>query len=79
MAIEMPNPLVEGESTLTSQVEGVQIHTPLTNNTKGPNRSTNNNTQIFQQVSLPKGLNLAKKKIWTRSGQLAFMKQTSFS
>ncbi len=79
MAIEMPNPLVEGESTLTSQVEGVQIRTPLTNNTKGPNRSTNNNTQIFQQVSLPKGLNLAKKKIWTRSGQLAFMKQTSFS
>jgi hypothetical protein len=79
VAIEMPNPLVEGESTLTSQVEGVQIRTPLTNNTKGPNRSTNNNTQIFQQVSLPKGLNLAKKKIWTRSGQLAFMKQTSFS
>ncbi len=79
MAIEMPNPLVEGESTLTSQVEGVQICTPLTNNTKGPNRSTNNNTQIFQQVSLPKGLNLAKKKTWTRSGQLSFMKQTSFS
>jgi len=79
VAIEMPNPLVEGESTLTSQVKGVQIRTPLTNNTKGPNRSTNNNTQIFQQVSLSKGLNLAKKKIWTRSGQLAFMKQTSFS
>jgi hypothetical protein len=38
----MLNPLVEGESTLTSQVEGAQICTPPTNNTKGSNRLTNN-------------------------------------
>lgn len=33
MAIETSNLLVEGESTLTSEVEGAQIFAPLTNNT----------------------------------------------
>ncbi len=33
MAIETSNLLVEGKSILTSQVKGVQISTPLANNT----------------------------------------------
>jgi hypothetical protein len=33
MTIETSNLLVEGESTLTSEVEGAQIFAPLTNNT----------------------------------------------
>jgi len=36
------NPLVEGKYISRFQVEGVQISTPHTNNTKGLNRSTNN-------------------------------------
>ncbi len=58
----MLNPLVEGESTFTSQVEGVQICTWPTNNTKGYNRFTNNDARIFQHVSLPKELNLTRKQ-----------------
>jgi len=44
VAIETPNPLVEGKYISRFQVEGVQISTPHTNNTKGLNRSTNNGT-----------------------------------
>jgi hypothetical protein len=44
----MLNPLEEGESVSTSQVERVQIYTLPTYNTKGPNRSTNNSTQTFR-------------------------------
>jgi hypothetical protein len=47
VAMEMSNPLVEGDFVLTSQVEGVRNFTPPTNNTKGPNRFTNNNIQTF--------------------------------
>ncbi len=64
----MLNPLVEGEYVLTSQVEWAQISTPHVKNTKGSNRSINNDIQTFQQVSLLDGLNLAKNKSWTRSG-----------
>jgi hypothetical protein len=43
-------------------VEGVQICTWPTNNTKGYNRFTNNDARIFQHVSLPKELNLTRKQ-----------------
>ncbi len=47
VAMEMPNPLVEGKFVSTSQVEGAWNFTPFTNNTKGLNISTNNNTWTF--------------------------------
>jgi hypothetical protein len=47
MAIKTSNPSVEGKSTSTFQVEGVQICTLPTNNIEGLNRSTNNNIQTF--------------------------------
>jgi hypothetical protein len=37
----MLNPSMEGEFALISQVEGVQICTPTTNNIEGLNRPTN--------------------------------------
>jgi hypothetical protein len=43
MAMETLNPSVKGEFVLTSQMEGAQNFTPLKNNTKYPNRYTNNN------------------------------------
>jgi hypothetical protein len=43
VAIEMSNPLMDGESILMSQVEGAQNFTPPTNNIEGSNISTNNN------------------------------------
>jgi len=55
------NPLVEGKYISRFQVEGVQISTPHTNNTKGLNRSTNNHAWTFQYVSLL-GLNSTKKQ-----------------
>ncbi len=61
VVMETLNLLMEREFTLTSQMEGVRTFTPLTNSTKGPSRSTNNNTRTFWQVSLPKGLNSTKK------------------
>jgi hypothetical protein len=48
MAIEMLNPSMEGELVSTSQVERAWNFTPLTNNTKAPKRSTNNNIKTFQ-------------------------------
>jgi hypothetical protein len=47
MAIKTSNPSVEGKSTSTFQVEGVQICTLPTNSIKGLNRSTNNKIQTF--------------------------------
>jgi hypothetical protein len=43
VAMETPNPLVDGESISMSQVEGAQNFTPLTNNITGFNISINNN------------------------------------
>jgi hypothetical protein len=62
VAMETPNPLVEREYVSTFQVGGAWNFTPPTNNTKGPNKSTNNDIQTFQQISLSKGLNSAKKQ-----------------
>jgi hypothetical protein len=45
--IETPNPLIERKYVLTSQMEGAQFSALLGNNTKGPYRSTNNDTQTF--------------------------------
>jgi len=42
VAMETLNPSVEGESTLTFQMEGTQNFIPLINNTKGPNQSCQN-------------------------------------
>jgi hypothetical protein len=39
IAIEMPNPSMEGEFVSTFQVKGAQISTLFANNTKGPNTS----------------------------------------
>jgi len=44
-----------------SNRRGLKFHPP-TNNTEGPNKSIDNNTWTFRQVSLPEGLNLAKKQ-----------------
>jgi hypothetical protein len=62
VAIATSNLLMEGKHASTSQVEGAWIFTPPINSTKGLNRFTNNNTQTFRHVSLPKGLNSAKKQ-----------------
>ncbi len=46
VAMEMLNPLMEGESISTFQVERARNFTPpppFKNNTNGPNKSTNNN------------------------------------
>jgi hypothetical protein len=43
MAMETLNPSMKGEFVSTSQVEGAHNFTPLKNNTKGLNKSTNNN------------------------------------
>jgi hypothetical protein len=43
MAMETLNLSMKGEFVLTFQMERAQNFTPLKNNTKGPNRSTNNN------------------------------------
>jgi hypothetical protein len=61
VALEIPNPLVEAEFTSMFQVEGAWNFTPPTNNTKGLNKSTNNNIRTFRQIALPKGLNSTKK------------------
>jgi hypothetical protein len=61
------------------QMERAQICTLLTNNKKGFNKSTNNNIQTFQHVSLPKGLNLAKKQDLDKKWDFFFMRQTSLS
>jgi hypothetical protein len=55
VAIETPITSMEGETTSTSQVEGAWIYIPPTNNIKGPNKSTNNPSRTFQQVSLQEG------------------------
>jgi hypothetical protein len=69
VAMETLNPSMEKTFASTSQVERAQLFTPPTNNIKGPNRSINNNIQTLWQVSLPEGLNSAKKqdldKKWT--------------
>jgi hypothetical protein len=62
VAMETSNLSMEGESISTSQVEGAWNFTPPTNNTEGLNISSNNDIQTFQQVSLPEGLNSAKKQ-----------------
>ncbi len=62
VAMETPNPLVDGESISMSQVEGAQNFTPLTNNITCFNISINNNIWTFQHVSLSKGLNSTKKQ-----------------
>jgi len=48
MAMETLNPSMKGEFVLTSQMEGAQNFTPFKNNTKDPNRYTNNNIWTFQ-------------------------------
>jgi hypothetical protein len=61
VAMEILNPWMEGEFPSTFQVERAPTFTPPTSNIKGPNSSTNNNTQTFRQVSLLEGLNSTKK------------------
>ncbi len=61
VAIEILNFLVEGKSTSIFQIEGAQICTSHTNNTKGFDRSRINDTQTFWQVSLQEGLHSIKK------------------
>jgi hypothetical protein len=43
MAMEMLNLSMKGKFVSTFQMERAKNFTPLKNNTKGPNRSTNNN------------------------------------
>jgi len=62
MAMEMPNPSMEGKFVSTSQMEGVQNFTHPTNSITGLNKFTNNDIQTFQHVSLPEGLNSTKKQ-----------------
>jgi hypothetical protein len=61
VAMETPNPSMEGKFVSTFQVEGAWNFIPCTNDIEGLNRSTNNNIQTFQQVSLFEGLNSTKK------------------
>jgi len=79
VTIETSNPLVARQCISTSKMKGVQICTPFINNIEGPNRSTNNNTQTFWQVSSLKGLNLARKQDLDKKWANFFMNQTSFS
>jgi hypothetical protein len=62
------------------QVEEAPTCIPLTNNTKGYNRSINNDilTLSIGFIALRDWIQL-RNKIWTRSGQFSFMKQISLS
>ncbi len=77
VAIETPITSMEGETTSTSQVEGAWIYIPPTNNIKGPNKSTNNPSRTFQQVSLQEGWNSTQKQALDKKWAFFFMKRTS--
>jgi hypothetical protein len=63
----------------TFQVEGAWICTSPKNSIEGPNISTKKTFEPFDKFYCLKDWIQLKNKIWTRSGQFSFMKQTSLS
>jgi hypothetical protein len=77
VAMETWNLLVEGEFDLMFQVEGVQNFTPLQIAQKvliDPQITT---FKPFDRFHCPRDWIQPKNKIWTKSGQSFFMRQTS--
>ncbi len=75
--IETPNLMVEWKFALTFQVEVAQFFTPLQTTHKvliDPQITT---LQPFDKFHCPKDWIQLENKIWTRIGQLFFMRQTS--